>query len=75
MTIRGAVFTGFVTRCVTRCLRAKTYCHDNLGYWARKPLIRYAVLAENRGQLFALRRNDNEHKDLWGRFKLVTAHA
>jgi hypothetical protein len=40
---------------VTRCAPPKTYCHDNFGYCARKPLIRYGVFRARRGPRFALR--------------------
>jgi hypothetical protein len=39
---------------VTECPHAKTYCHDNFGYWARKLLIRFGELTERRGPRFAL---------------------
>jgi hypothetical protein len=40
---------------VTECPSRKTYCHDNFGYLARKPLIRFGVFRERRGPLFALK--------------------
>lgn len=39
---------------VTGCPEAKTYCHDNFRYCARKHLIRYDVFREHRGPQLAL---------------------
>ena len=39
---------------VTECPWPKTHCHDNFGYGARKPLIRYGEFRQRLGPPLAL---------------------
>jgi hypothetical protein len=54
--IASGMFAGrtFITRLVTPRLMAKTHCHDNLGYYFRKPLIRCAEMQDRIGTKSAM---------------------